>query len=168
MPTPPKPVEYMTKHMSKRAKTERATAEKSLLTGENFTESAQVKSDPVAHREYMRLKRLYEKIDFVDALDKDIINDYCMERANLEQLTNILIQMRNKCEETDDLDQKMTVFGELQKVSVEIRKCREVLLKMQDRLFLNPAGRLRAIPKKPAEPEQAPSGVAAFQKRRAQ
>jgi hypothetical protein len=44
---------------------------------------------------------------------------------------------------------------------MNITKSKELLLKYEDRLFLNPASRIRSIPKKPPE-EEKQSRFAAF------
>jgi hypothetical protein len=47
-----------------------------------------------------------------------------------------------------------------------LHKTREMILKLEDRLFLNPVSRIKAIPKKPPE-EEKESPMAQFLKRRA-
>ena len=51
--------------------------EKSLYTGMDFRESPAIKLDPIAHKEFLRLRKLYKQIQYVDGLDEQIINRYC-------------------------------------------------------------------------------------------
>jgi hypothetical protein len=115
--------------------------EKALYTGTTFKESPAVKADPVAHKEFLRLKKLYKNIEFVDGLDEQMINRYCL-----------LISQEQKLMESDDF--------------LALHKTREMILKLEDRLFLNPVSRIKAIPKKPPE-EEKESPMAQFLKRRA-
>jgi phage terminase small subunit len=129
-------------HRTKKELEHREKAEKSLYTGTSFKESPAVKSDPIAHKEFLRLKKLYKKIQYVDGLDEQIINRYCMlisQEASLHELLN---------KEDLDVDKKMDIYK-------TINKTRDSLLKLEDRLFLNPTARVKAIPKTPEETKQS-------------
>jgi len=127
-------------HRTKKELEFREKAEKALYTGTTFKESPAVKADPVAHREFLRLKKLYKKIQFVDGLDEQMINRYCL-----------LVSQEQKLMEAEDFQ--------------ALHKTRELILKLEDRLFLNPVSRIKAIPKKPPE-EEKESPMAEFMKRR--
>lgn len=167
MPTPIKPVSMMTKHISKADRERRKSAEESLQTNETFSESPQVKADPVAHAEFTRLKRLYSKINYVEALDQQVINRYCLEVSNIHLLQNIFTQLNDLAEETDEFEKKISIFEQINKTNSAMQKCKELLLKYEDRLFLNPTSRIRSIPKTPDEPKQL-SPMAEYLKKRAE
>ena len=141
---PSKPVQLLKiegkSHRTKKELEHREKAEKSLYTGTTFKESPAVRADPVAHREFLRLKKLYKNIQFVDGLDEQMINRYCL-----------LISQEQKLMESDDF--------------LALHKTREMILKLEDRLFLNPTARIKAIPKKPPE-EKKESPMAQFLNRR--
>ena len=141
---PSKPVQLIKlegkSHRTKAELEHREKMEKSLYTGTTFRESPAVKADPVAHREFLRLKKLYKNIQFVDGLDEQMINRYCL-----------LISQEQKLMESDDF--------------LALHKTRDMLLKLEDRMFLNPAARIKSIPKKPPE-EEKESPMAQFMKRR--
>jgi len=141
---PSKPVQLIKlegkSHRTKAELEYREKAEKALYTGTTFKESPAVKADPIAHKEFQRLKRLYKKIQFVDGLDEQMINRYCL-----------LISQEQKLMQTDDFQ--------------ALHKTREMILKLEDRLFLNPVSRIKAIPKQPPE-EKKESPMAQFLKRR--
>jgi phage terminase small subunit len=139
-------------HRTKAELEHREKVEKSLYTGTSFKESPAVKSDPVAHKEFLRLKKLYKKIEYVDGLDEQIINRYCLMVSEVDSLKKLL-------EKTDDAK----IIISLDK---QINKKRDMLLKLEDRLFLNPTARVKSIPKNPKEPEKK-SAMAEFLARRA-
>ena len=140
------------KYIIKKADLEhREKFEKSLYTLTNFKESPAVKSDPVAHKEFLRLKKLYKSIQYVDGLDEQIINRYCMLVSQEHSMQEMIAHTKHDSEKI-----------ELYK---EINKTRAMLLKLEDRLFLNPTARVRAIPKTPPDEKKA-SPMAEFFKRR--
>ena len=156
-------------HRTKAELNHRKSAEQALYTGENFRESVQVKNNPIAHKEFSRLKKLYAKIAYIDALDQQVINRYCLEIANQIRLADLAEKLELKIDEINDnmrTSNIVALFKAISGVEYEIRKSKEFLLKFEDRLFLNPASRIRSVPKTPEK--QAPeSGIAAYRARRA-
>jgi len=145
---PSKPVQLIKLEGNKDRRTKaelefREKMEQSLYTGTTFRESPAVKADPTAHKEFLRLKKLYKNIQFIDGLDEQLINRYCL-----------LISQEQRMVERNDPDE-----------FVALHKTRELILKLEDRLFLNPVSRIRAIPKKPPE-EEKESPMAKFLSRR--
>jgi phage terminase small subunit len=138
----------------------REKAEKSLYTGERFHELPQVAASTIAHREYSRLKRLYSKIPFVDALDQQIINQYCLEVDNADNMQKILTQLQLMTGQTDDFDKKLEIFGQINRMQTALRQSKELLLKYGDRLLLNPATRIKSIPKTPVNDKPELTGMA--------
>ncbi|MFJ5713126.1 hypothetical protein [Neobacillus sp. NPDC093127] len=141
-------------HRTKKELEHREKAEKTLYTGTSFKESPAVKSDPVAHKEFLRLKKLYKNIEYVDGLDEQVINRYCLlvsQEASLQEIINA---------KKDDM-----LVDDLIELYKAVNKTRDALLKLEDRLFLNPTARVKAIPKKPPEKEKK-SAMAKFLQRR--
>lgn len=139
-------------HRTKKELEHREKAEKSLYTGINFKESPAVKSDPVAHKEFLRLKKLYKNIQYIDGLDEQIINRYCM----LVSQENSIQEMINSVKYSNE---KIDLFK-------EVNKTRDMILKLEDRLFLNPTARVKAIPKNPPDEGKNKSPMSEFLKRR--
>lgn len=81
MPTPPKPIVVLEtekrSHRTKAEKAQRKKAEEALLTGQAMREKPQVKQNNIAHKEFLRIKKLLEKIDKNDDLNANVINRYC-------------------------------------------------------------------------------------------
>lgn len=153
---PGKPVQLIKLEGNKDRRTKkelefREKMEQSLYTGTTFKESPAVKSDPIAHKEFLRLKKLYKHIEFVDGLDEQIINRYCLMVSEIDKLQSLL----SDAEEIEDIIS----------LDKQINKKRDMLLKIEDRLFLNPTARIKAIPKTPPE-DKKESPMAEFLKRR--
>jgi hypothetical protein len=139
-----KPLQLVKGHRTKEEIEHRKKAEAAMRTNTEFKATAAVRSDPVARKEFNRLKKLYKDMgsDFVDGLDEQMVNRYCL-----------LISREKKLLESED-------YGTL-------HKTQELILKLEDRLFLSPAARIKAIPKKPIE-EKKKSKMAEFLERRGQ
>lgn len=166
---PSKPVQLIKlegkSHRTKAEMEHREKAEKSLYTGTTFKESPAVKNDPVAHREFLRLKKLYKQIQYVDGLDEQIINRYCMLISQEQALSKMMERMRQDIDEVENVEDRLRIYESIAGVTDKVMKTREMLLKLEDRLFLNPTARIKAIPKHPPE-EKKESAMAEFLKRR--
>lgn len=85
MPTPSKP--YLTlvnekkSHRTKAELTQRMQAERATTTSYILHERAEVRENPIAHKEFKRLNNLLKKINKSDAIYENVINRYCMIHA---------------------------------------------------------------------------------------
>lgn len=149
-------------HRTKKELQHREKAEKSLYTGETFKESPAVKVDPIAHKEFLRLKKLYNKIQYMDGLDEQIINRYCMLISQERRLASTLKWMQMDIEEVETFEDRMTIYQYIAGVTDRVMKTRDMLMKLEDRLFLNPSGRIRAIPKTPQDEKKDEDPMAAL------
>jgi len=169
---PSKPTELLLfegkSHRTKKELENRKKVEQTLYTGETFKEQKQVKDNAIAHAEFLRLKRLYHKISYIDALDQQIINRYCLEISNQIRYQKLLDKLEIKLDdeniETSDLVQ---ISKSISGVMGAIGKSNELLLKYEDRLFLNPSGRIKSVPKKVKE-EKKQTGIEAFRQKLAE
>lgn len=171
---PSKPVELLIfegkSHRTKAELKHRLAAENMLKTKENYKESAEVKANLIAHKEFLRLKKLYNKIEYVDALDQQIINRYCLEIANMQRLSALLDKMESQIdvlEEYVDFKPKELVdlYRAIAGILSKIESSKKLLLAYEDRLYLNPAARLRSIPKESPKKE-SPGGIQAYRQKR--
>lgn len=171
MARPSKPTELLLlegkSHRTKAELEYRERGEMALQTGKKISETAQVKADKIAHAEFLRLKRLYSEIDFVDALDQQVINRYCMEVSNNASMQKIISRLSDDLEEAEDVEMRVKIYEQINRTNIALHKSKELLLKYDDRLFLNPASRIRAVPKTPP-PEEKKTGMAAFMAKRAE
>ena len=165
------------RHLTKKEINHREKHEQSLYTGTTFKESQQVKEDEIAHKEFLRLKKLYKHIEYVDGLDETVINRYCIMQSELHSLDKFIEQCHGDLVEakqrlaSKDIDflAYLQVKGDIQNKILEadraIMKKREMLIKLEDRLFLNPTSRIKSIPKAPKE-DKAKSPMTAFLERK--
>lgn len=93
MGRPAKSVDVLTStkssHLTKDEIRTRKAAESAGLSGTKLRERAEVKSDPVAHAEFLRVSRLLTKVGKNDAMFEPIINRYCQlqsECATFEKM----------------------------------------------------------------------------------
>ena len=170
MARPSKPVQLLLNeargHRTKAELIHRAEAEQALYTGVVFREHKQVRENEIAHKEFLRLRKLYKHITYVDGLDEQIINRYCLEVAAAHQLQENLARLHGDIDAAEDIEQRLTLYDAVNKTIAAMNKSKELLLKYEDRLFLNPTARIKAIPKQPPKEEEK-SGMAAFISKRA-
>ena len=157
-------------HITKREIAERESAESAMNVSGDIKETKSVKKSKVAHKEFQRLIKLYEQIGFVSALDEQIINRYCMAVSDLDSLRKIASKMEQKLDDLDaqeaDFSAKdiVNLYKSINSVIGKIQAQEKQLLSYEDRLFLNPAGRLRSIPKKKPEQKEK-TGFAAYKEK---
>lgn len=88
---PPKPVKILEmegrSHRTKRELLQRKKGEDSTLSGRKLIESKEVKENPEAHKEFRMLVRLLDSVDKNDALYSEVINRYCLLKAECISLT---------------------------------------------------------------------------------
>jgi phage terminase small subunit len=153
-------------HRTKEEIKQRQEAEEALFTGQHFREKPQVKNNEIAHKEFLRLKKLYKKIAYVDALDEQMINRYCLEVANAYDLQKRLASLEKLLTECENSESKIAVHDMINKTVTAMNRTGERLLKYEDRLFLNPTARIKAIPKSLNKKTEV-SGMGTFLKGRA-
>lgn len=168
---PSKPVQLIKLEGNKDRRTKaeleyRENFEKSLYTGTNFKESPEVKADPIAHKEFLRLKKLYKHIQYVDGLDEQIINRYCTMISQERSLQDTIKKLNEDIENADDFKTRSELYKLLSSLTTKLNQTRDMILKLEDRLFLNPTARVKAIPKKPPEDDAKKSPMSEFLKRR--
>ena len=170
MPTPAKPVNVLVAEgRSHRTKAElelRRRGEKSLLTGISIKEEKPVKANPVAHSEFLRMKKLLGKIEKNDDLYGAAINRYCKLRAEEIELMNQQEKLKEKIDYVSDrlfsggLDDAgfrdvSRSLADLEKTYVSLDKQIQSKRKMQSEIerenVMTISAALRSIPKKPED-----------------
>jgi phage terminase small subunit len=136
-------------HLTK-AEIERRKSAEIKIKNHTFKADELVMQDERALKEFKRLKKLYKDIEFVASLDEHIINQYCLSVSELDDLILALNITRQKMKSKDPLEQKegLAMFMAL---DVEVRQKRSEIVKLSDRLYLNPVARTKNVPKKPQE-----------------
>ena len=138
-----------------------------------------IKNDKIAYAKWKELIRLYKDFDFVASGDVGMLGRYCMAYSEymdlLERRTTVCQLMPTVDDDEneiikDQLDagnvhpkriQKMIEkyeyilsFGGIISLDKAINAKMDALVKMEDRLFLNPLAKIKNVPKKPPEEEK--------------
>lgn len=169
MPTPPKPVSILQlekkSHRTKAELAQRDKAEQSLLTGMKIREESAVKKNPVAHKEFLRMKKLLRSIEKADDLYGATINRYCMLKAEeaeflekrtvLSERIDIISDELTTCKDDGVFRDLAASLASLQKTFVSLDRNINAKRKMQADIekenVMTIASALRSIPKKAKE-----------------
>lgn len=175
MPTPPKPAAVLeAEKKSHRTKAElemRKEGEAAVLTGKPMKERPEVKANPTAHKEYLRLNGkngLLKAIDKDDAIYEPVINRYCMlqgECADFEEQRNALSRSIEELEQDKEEllrsgETTLTAYYKLRSsmqanmisLDRQIQAKRKMMFDIERENAMTIAAALRSIPKK-TEPE---------------
>lgn len=152
MARPSKPVALLkSEKKSHRTKAElesRVKEENKLKTGNDFNVLPQVKNDIIAHKEFLRLKRLYKKIEYIDGLDEQIINRYCLLISKQYKLEKRMIGIENDISNCEEIELRVKLYSNINALQTSINKVQDMLLKIEDRMLMNVSARIKSIPKK--------------------
>jgi phage terminase small subunit len=122
-----------------------------------------IKNDVEAFKKWKEVTKIYKDVDFISSGDVGLLARYCMTFSEYLKL----IEVRRKLENIDvdweqyekflplDLRQGISRLLKLEpsiQIETSINKKMDILIKMEDRLFLNPLAKVKNVPKK--EPEK--------------
>lgn len=138
-----------------------------------------VKNDIVAYKKWKEIIKLYKDIDFVSSGDVGLLGRYCMTFSEYNDLVNYReritqveldsdeqIQAFNALEEKYGTKRAGKMFEKIEFImsaagvlgfDTAINKKMDMLIKMEDRLFLNPLAKIKNIPKKEKKTESDPN-----------
>lgn len=171
MPTPPKPftilVNEKKSHRTKAELKQRQQGEEALATGTALKERPEVKANPVAHKEFMRLNKLLKDIEKNDAIYESVINRYCMLQAECkdfeekkESFYKDIQELANDREtfaDNDDLSSYYKMKNNMQSQIIaldkQVQSKRKMLLDIEKENIMTIAAALRSIPKKTGKEE---------------
>lgn len=165
MPTPPKPAKIIElegkSHRTKKEIRARKEAEASLLTGERLKESKEVKENPKAHKEFLRIKKLLESIEKNDDLYGRVINRYCLllaectefeeKREKMEEAAEKLEEHASDMEYEDYCRLKIDLSKQLIAFDKQVQAKRKMLFDIEKENIMTIAASLRSVPKKAEE-----------------
>ena len=154
-------------HLAKEVIEQRKAAE--IKTGTQVLRCPNyVKNDVNAFKKWKEIIKVYKDVDFISSGDTGLLGRYCMAFSEylklLEQkkrIENFEISYERLSEHfdaelLDGLDSFFR-FGPVMQLDSAINKKMDMLLKMEDRSFLNPLAKVKNIPKKeaqtPADPD---------------
>lgn len=165
MPTPPKPAKIIElegkSHRTKKEIRARKEAEASLLTGERLKESKEVKENPKAHKEFLRIKKLLESIEKNDDLYGRVINRYCLllaectefeeKREKMEETAEKMEEHASDMEYEDYCRLKIDLSKQLIAFDKQVQAKRKMLFDIEKENIMTIAASLRSVPKKAEE-----------------
>lgn len=175
MPTPAKPCSVLEvegrSHRTKAELEQRREGEAALATGKTLKERPEVKSHPVAHKEFIRLNNLLKTIGKNDAIYEAVINRYCTLQAEChdfeikrESFYCDLDELENdKNRLVDSGDISLSVYYKLKSgmqsniisLDRQIQAKRKMMFDIERENIMTIAAALRSIPKK-TDPEDNP------------
>jgi hypothetical protein len=168
----PKPLSLVKGHRTKAEIAIREKAEKSLLTGIALKEWPEVKSNPVAHKEYIRIKRAFKAIDKDDTLHESVVNRYCLLHAECKQMEELKQACGDDLQELHDaykdskmefmeyIDRKQKIQERFLAYDKKIMDKRKAMLDIEKENIMTVQSAMRSIPKKPEEKPK--SSMAAY------
>jgi hypothetical protein len=163
----PKPLSLVQGHRTKAEREIRAKAESALLTGTAMKESPEVKSNPIAHKEFFRIKKLLKAIDKDDDLSGNIINTHCLLHAECREFELMKAQLCEAAEELEKKykeeqidflvysDQKGKLINNIFTCDKKIMDKRKMILDISKENIMTIQSAMRSIPKKPEKKEQS-------------
>ena len=143
---------------------QRKQAEQSLLTGEEIKEKPEVKQNKIAHKEFLRIKKLLINIEKNYDLYGVVINRYCLLYAECfefekkrEKMFEQLCDLQEKEDELiehEEMTQKefYGIENSMQKNLIaldrQVQSKRKMLLEIEKENIMTIASALRSVPKK--------------------
>ncbi len=166
-PTPPKTAGIIRlegkSHRTKRELRQREQAEKAVLTGIPLKERPEVRKNEDAHKEFLRLKRLLEKIDKFDDMYGAVINRYCVLSSEVkdfeikkERFYDQLCELQENKEELiaraemtwgDYYKTEMSMQKNLIAMDRQLQSKRRMLSDIEKENIMTIASSLRSVPK---------------------
>lgn len=136
------------KHLTKTEITTRKKQEAKLRSGiRTFRPSPQVKNDLIAHAMFKKLHKLYRSIEYVERLDENVINRYCLLHSEYTRLRDMRQDLMDQYTAADPVE-RLALTDRILELDKRIEKKMDLLVKLEDRLFLNPTARIKNVPKK--------------------
>jgi phage terminase small subunit len=151
------------KHLTKEEIAARQEQEQKLKSGiAKYKPNEQVLKNPMALSMFKKLKKLYKNIEYVEGLDENVINRYCLLSSQEQAVQQLINHMYEDVEECQEFADRMALYEKISKATATLNKTRDMLLKIEDRLLLNPTARIKNVPHKEKTDEQPPSKFGRF------
>lgn len=164
MSRPSKPFSVITNekksHRTKAELKQRKQGEAELVTGVSLKEHPDVKTNPVAHKEFKRLNELLASIGKNDAIYEGIINRYCIITSECKLYENVIQQINDDLNDLKErfedgeivfaeyMDYKDRLMSKQLSIDKQIQTKRKMLFDIEKENIMTIAAALRSIPKK--------------------
>lgn len=160
MPTPPKPLDNMSKNLTAEERALREQAEEGVLP-DRGRESKLVKpsimtGNAAAGRYWKKVLERMEGLVILDDLDSDALGVYCVMMARYETQCRLLIQAGRQLKKAkDDPKAVESAAARLDAVSGKMQSLERNILQYAEKLGLTPSGRVRLAQKRAAATAEA-------------
>lgn len=142
-----------------------------IKTGDNSLECpGYLKKDFEALEKWKEILIVYKDVDFVSSGDVGLLARYCMTHSEYIDLLNRRLRIddiSNDCDDAENYIKNQEDFNYILKnkildamstsavlgIDTAINKKMDMLIKMEDRLFLNPLAKIKNVPKEVKEEE---------------
>jgi hypothetical protein len=173
---PTKPLSLVQGHRTKAEKKIRKEAEEKLLTGTSLKENEEVKNNSIAHKEFMRLRKILKAINMDDDLYSNMINTLCMLKTEKQEYEKIKLEIPAEIEEIKKMydngiidaltyiDRKSKLQSKAMECDKNIMTRRKMELDISKENVMTIQSALRSIPKKEQPKQESP--ITAFLKRK--
>lgn len=146
-------------HRTKKEIAHRERQERASVSGIAIKEDAKVKSNPIAHRTFLKLKKILKAIEKDDAIYEAQINRYCLitaeiddiarDRSRLEGLAEDLEAHSDGMQHTDYIKASLEISKQKISLDRELRAKRQQLFGLEKENCMTISGALRIIQKAP-------------------
>lgn len=120
---------------------------------------AYIKNNVNAYSKWKEITKIYKNVDFVSSGDVGLLSRYCLTHSEYLNLCETRDKFNNLHsdwiqysdvlpEEFQESIEKLLKFNINIQLETAINKKMDMLIKMEDRLFLNPLAKVKNVPKK--------------------
>lgn len=162
MGRPPKPYAVIVNegksHRTKAELEARKNGEAAFATGEPLKEKPETRANVIAHKEFLRLKKLFSNIGKWDAIYENIINRYCLLYAECKDFEEKRERFYRDLWELEDDKEEFSLSSyyrmknQIQKNIIDLDKQvqakRKMLMDIEKESIMTIASSLRNVPKK--------------------
>lgn len=164
-------------HRTKQELEDREKAEKALLTGQKIRKFPEVSKNKSANKEFNRVKKLLEALKKNDDLYSNVINRYCLLKAECNDFEEKRerfykdLERAEKAADEGEIETKeyLRLINAIQRnvidIDKQIQNKRKMMFDIEKENLMTVASALRSIPKKSA-PDPEDEALLAFIKGR--
>lgn len=160
---PSKPVKILEmegrSHRTKKELLQRKRGEEATLSGRKLIESKEVKENPEAHKEFRILVRLLDSVEKNDALYSEVINRYCLLKAECTSLiarrdalslaAEELPSHKEEMEYEDYIKAMTSTSKSIIALDKQVQDKRRMMFSIERENIMTIASALRSVPKQP-------------------
>jgi len=167
------------KHLTKAEIEQRRKAQ--IKTGTSkLTCPEYVLKDPKALEKWQEIKKIYKDVDFVSSGDIGLLGRYCMTFSEYHEMLDSYQRIKEIHYDSSELDEflngtymdedeekryfsykvkkqlrDMISIGAILSIEKAVNQKMDMLLKMEDRLFLSPLSKVKNVPKPKEKPQES-------------